>query len=78
MNGILLPYILISKGRQFDIEKLAIFVLERRRERERGREERGEREGETGREGGGEGGREEGWEGVGWKGGKETCLNSPD
>lgn len=64
MNGILLPYILISKGRQFDIEKLAIFVLERR-ERERGREERGEREGETGREGGGEGGREEGWEGVG-------------
>jgi len=40
MNGILLPYILISKGRQFDIEKLAIFVLERRRREREGEMER--------------------------------------
>ena len=47
MNGILLPYILISKGRQLDIEKLAISVKERRRgrERERGRREGGRRRG---------------------------------
>lgn len=41
MNGILLPYILISKGRQFDIEKLAIFVLKRKEKKGEG-----EREGE--------------------------------
>lgn len=48
MNGILLPYILISKGRQFDIEKLAIFVLKRK-----------EKKGEGGRDGEKEVGKEE-------------------
>ena len=48
MNGILLPYILISKGRQFDIEKLEIFVLKRK-----------EKKGEGGRDGEKEVGKEE-------------------